>query len=533
MIILYKLELNDGLQEDKEIKFSGRKYTRRLDLSALDRLHIAYSVLIAQQQKKWGEVTAIAKQFMISRTFAYMLATALVQTGLIIFQDEKSKPSSIEAKMPFRHMLSLRMEGRCSIGSISTIMKRFNVELAATGSISQYLNRIGSFLPNTLKIKNDEIQVVVFLSDEIFSKRTPILVTVDPISSAILKIELADTRKAEDWKNHWECIEKNGIYAAYIVSDEGTGLCAAQKEALSNIFRQPDTYHAIAHRLGIWVVRLEKSAYAAVEAEDKILKTLDSARTNDVINKRIKNYEKVQKVCAEKIELYEFFKFLYKSIVENLRIFNSNGVLRDRKDAEENIKIGLDLIESLEKPGITDAVKKIRRTLPELFNYFDVAKSVVADLNELSIDQEALQALYAGWQWNKSVIKAKKADRSNYCAEHERFCLEVATGYFQEDFDIVKEQVYDKLDNIVQSSALVECINSIIRPYLNTSKNHVNQEILNLIMFYHNHRRYLDGKRKGKTPMEILTGEEQKKDWIELLFDCVEEQEPSFFSSRK
>ena len=53
---------------------------------------------------------------------------------------------------------------------------------------------------------------------------------------------------------------------------------------------------------------------------------------------------------------------------------------------------------------------------------------------------------------------------------NEQFCLEIATGYLQEDYDIVKEQVYQQLDQIVQSSALVECINSIIRPYLNGSK---------------------------------------------------------------
>jgi hypothetical protein len=60
--------------------------------------------------------------------------------------------------------------------------------------------------------------------------------------------------------------------------------------------------------------------------------------------------------------------------------------------------------------------------------------------------------------------------------------------------------------------------------YFNTSKNHVSQNMLNLIMFYHNHRRYIAGKRKGKTPMEILTGEAQKKDWLELLFDKVDWQ---------
>jgi hypothetical protein len=526
------LSFNDP-QEVKNFELNNQKFIRRADLSIMDRTHIAYTALWAQQYKYWGIITELAAEYMISRTFVYMLANTLSETGSIIFGDNNFNQTTIDAKLPFYHMLSLRMEGRCSIGATSTIMNRFDVNLASTGSISQYLTCFGSFLPNTLTMKNDEIQMVVFLSDEIFSKRTPILVTVDPISSAILRIELADTRKAEDWKNHWECLEKNGYYAAYLVSDEGTGLCAAQKEALANVFRQPDTYHAIAHRLGTWVSKFENSAYAAIEVEDKIFNTLDSARTDDVIDKRIEKYEEAQRVSDETIELYEIFSFLYSSIVENLRIFNSKGALRDRKDAEENIKIGINLIESLKKTGLTNAVEKIRRTLPDLLNYFDVAKSVVADLNQLPIDQEALQALCLAWQWNKATIKAKKADRSKYCAGNEQFCSAVATGYLQEEFDIVKEQVYMELDNVVQSSALVECINSIIRPYLNSSKNHVTQETLNLIMLYHNHRRYKDGKRKDRTPMEILTGEEQEKDWIELLFDCVEEQDPSFFSSRK
>jgi hypothetical protein len=52
-------------------------------------------------------------------------------------------------------------------------------------------------------------------------------------------------------------------------------------------------------------------------------------------------------------------------------------------------------------------------------------------------------------------------------------------------------------------------------------------------MFYHNHRRYKYGKRKGKTPNEILTGRKQEKDWIELLFDIVEQKNPTFFTSSK
>ena len=72
----------------------------------------------------------------------------------------------------------------------------------------------------------------------------------------------------------------------------------------------------------------------------------------------------------------------------------------------------------------------------------------------------------------------------------------------------------------------MECINSILRPYLNTSKNLATQEMLNLIMHYHNYRRYRDGVRKNKTPMEILTGKEQTKDWLAILLDIIREKKP-------
>jgi hypothetical protein len=40
-------------------------------------------------------------------------------------------------------------------------------------------------------------------------------------------------------------------------------------------------------------------------------------------------------------------------------------------------------------------------------------------------------------------------------------------------------------------------------------------------MFYHNHRRYESGKRKGKAPLELLTGEPLEAQWWELLLQQV------------
>ena len=75
--------------------------------------------------------------------------------------------------------------------------------------------------------------------------------------------------------------------------------------------------------------------------------------------------------------------------------------------------------------------------------------------------------------------------------------------------------MFNELNKIIQSSAAVECINSILRTYLNASKNQINQPFLNLFMAYHNHRRFKAGERKGKTPFEILSGQKQDFDWLE------------------
>ena len=86
-----------------------------------------------------------------------------------------------------------------------------------------------------------------------------------------------------------------------------------------------------------------------------------------------------------------------------------------------------------------------------------------------------------------------------------------------------KAIVFEKLDSTVQASSLVELVNSFIRPYLNSSKGQITQETLNLIMFYHNHRRYKSGKRQGKAPIELLTGEALEADWVELLIQHTQE----------
>jgi acyl-CoA-binding protein len=509
-----------------EDQFERRRFTRRTDLTNGIRLTIATNALHAKMNGVWGAITNLADKYQISRPFVYSLADTLKEAGQFLFREVAEFVSaSSPRELSIQIILSLRLETRSSIGAISTVMNRFGHELSSTGSISQILSRIGGLLPTTISAETGIIRYLVFASDEIFSKTIPILVTVDPCSSAILRIELTGSRKAEDWKKHFECLYDNGVEAIYLVSDEGKGIRAGHAGVMSDVVRQSDTYHAIAHQLGSWMDRLEKAAYKAIGVEHECERKLVSAKSDKAKEQRGADYEKSAEATKKAVTLYDDFSYLYRCVLGELNVFDSNGNLRKRQQAEEGVTAGLALVEELNHNNITKAVNKIKRTLPDLFHYFEVAKKVVNECKKMPINEEILKVYCIAWQWGKAVRKAKKTDRKEKAREREQFCLEIAEGLHQQESEDIQKGVYSKLDKIVQSSALVECINSIIRPYLNTTKNHVTQEMLNLIMHYHNHRRYCGGVRKGKTPMEILTGEEQAKDWIAILFDMIREKD--------
>ena len=227
------------------------------------------------------------------------------------------------------------------------------------------------------------------------------------------------------------------------------------------------------------------------------------------------------------IGLCDNFSYLYNEVIRQLNTFDSKGNLRSRERAEETIRTALDLIESLGQRAINKEVCTIRKALPDLLTYFEDAEGAVRACQEITTNEDAIKSLCLAWQWNKAVIKSKKTDRTHKAKEQRDLYLELAALFIQDDkaFENIKHRIYEELDQIIQASSMVECINSILRPYLNGSKNQVTQEFLNLFMFYHNHRRYHAGKRKGKTPMELLTGKEQKEDWITLLQQKVSEKE--------
>jgi len=210
------------------------RFIRRDDLTLAIRTQLVFEAYMAQIKKDWGKITQLSQQYKVSRTFIYnLLSTFLAEMATLFFPQEK--PSLYSQETIDTYILSQRFEGRCSIDAISTVMKRWGIPNASVGSISQYLSHVGHKLPQTLSNFCETKQLLIFANDEVFAKSLPILITVDPISSAIIRIELTEQRTADVWVNHFQSIEDNGISARYVTSDSGTGLCAAQTARFADV----------------------------------------------------------------------------------------------------------------------------------------------------------------------------------------------------------------------------------------------------------------------------------------------------------
>jgi len=481
---------------------------------------------MAQTEKIWGGITELAEEYGVSRPFIYsLLNTFKKELSHLLFP--KKTPNLISREVVEARILAYRFEGRSSIDAISTLLKRDGMPFSAHGLVSEFLTHVGKLLPNSVENENGAVSFVVFANDEVFAKSRPILITVDPVSSAILRIELTDQRTADKWSNHYHCLLNNGFTPEFSTSDAGVAICAANKETLKDLPWQLDTFHSVAHRLGLWDRKLEKAISTAILYATDRANTLDSAKSDAVIDKRLKSCLNADDAIKEAYELHDDFHYLYCEIIHQLNSFNSRGELRKRENAEETIEVALDLMESLDYDAIKKDIASVRNALPDFLTYFAMAEKAVENCQNLSDNKDALRALYLAWQWDKAVIKSKDIPRKHKAIEQRDLHLELANLLIEneEQYLSLKQKVYKELDQIIQASSMVECINSLLRPYLNNSRNQVTQEFLNTFMFYHNHRRYHAGKRKNKTPMEILTGKEQKEDWVDLLQAKVKKQE--------
>ena len=490
------------------------KFVRRPDLNLEKRIHIATFAMLCQGT--YGAMSELANQQGISRTFLYQLMNQAILYLSLCF----SEPPCVDTDRSHRDwhelILLLRLEGQCSISSITEILRDQGISPASHGTLSERFKADGSQLPSTLK--TDQPHCVMVLGDEIFACNRPILMTIEPVSTAILRIELAPNRNADTWKNHFLQIQQNQYVALGLASDRGTGLVKGFHDACPDKPWYSDHFHEL-RDLCRSLTRIENQAYAMIEQESECLRKFDNARSSDNLHKRLSAYEHAAASAHQMITRYDHLQFLVDSIRLSLPFFDAQGRPQQPDTAKESIRAALDLIQTLGDAKLNDITQTLWQHIDDITGCLKQAQTCYDQLTDIA-PINARDYLCMAWQHWHQTHQTKSATKRYHQREHD-FWLTCAEPFLGESAQGVIDEAFSRLNAMVRASSLVEMVNSHIRPYLNACKGQITQETLNLIMFYHNHRRYKEGKRQGQAPIEILTGKKLDKHWVALLADTL------------
>jgi hypothetical protein len=363
---------------------------------------------------------------------------------------------------------------------------------------------------------------VFYLSDEIFAIHTPILVTIDAQSTTILNIELASDRSAETWRAHFEALEQHHFVSLGMASDRGTGLVAGYQAACDLALWVADYFHEFQDLFDV-LHQLERKAYAAIAKEDDAAQKFAHAKSEATLAKRLQHYDTVHQACEQAMALYDQLALLLHLLREALQLCSPQGRLRTPATVRSELLLLFDLIQELHCAAITRTLTPLRQHIDDLVVPFQQADLIAAELQAV-VPLEALDFLGLAWRHDHFIYQAR-AKQKRYHQRERDFWLVCAEGLLDDTFEPLKTLVFDKLNSIVRASSLVEMVNSLMRPLLNSCKGQITQATLNLIMFYHNHHRYKSGKRQGKAPMELLTGTPLAAPWWELLLRHVKTEQ--------
>lgn len=486
------------------------KFMRRPDIDNVARARIAAQAFLGLGV--YGEITRIAHYYQVSRLFVYKLLWQL----LTVYQLEVSGAPSTAAmrKKVDQHILLLRLEGQCSLEQISQIMEQLGLPLTSIGSISQRLAAYAQSVPKEVLTGG---RVVFLVCDEIFTLGQPILISVEPASLAILKIELVEKRDAETWQKHWSALAQSGwIEHPIVVSDQGSGLVKGC--GLMGLTHHPDLFHLL-RPLALFGDRFYRQALAAMAWESE-RGQLEMGRSEAVIRKRSAAYEAARTETEEKIRQYDYFCYLWTELRQVLDLFDPQGEIPDLAWRQAEIGAILALMRELSCEPLNQELKSLATGLASYWGYYERAADVYQGLIE-RYPRPLVQALACGWQLQKQATNSKDYRIRQRVAQDAEFYFAYAASLLPAASDAIRQEVVEAFDTEVRSSSLVENVNSALRPLLQTCRGQVNQALLDLFAYVHNHRPFERGKRAGFAPIELLTGKKLHQTWLESLLETV------------
>jgi hypothetical protein len=366
--------------------------------------------------------------------------------------------------------------------------------------------------------------VLTLCLDEIFFRRKPVLMGVEPQSMAWVLGQRAADRSGETWAKalqSWPLLEDAAV-------DGGTGLerglkleaARRQQEASKTpdgppakpIRPQLDVFHT--RRDGARALR--KVWSNAEKLWDKAVKIERAKERHDRSGGHgtAFNKTKVDKAWAMAIAEFEAVcrqEKAWERAVAAMKLFRPDGSLNDRAWAKAELQAA-----AAELPGPIWA--KVCRQLEDdrTLTFLD---RVHEKLEEAERCPERRAALVALWRWRRETAKADEAGKGSIVEEMGELLVEVVKKQLGEKWKEAYRRVSAALKGAMRASSAVECVNSVVRMHQARHRN-LSQELLDLKRLYWNCRDFVEGKRKDHCPYQLLGLKLPSYDpWVLLQMD--------------
>jgi hypothetical protein len=498
-------------------------------LSLSDELFIAAVAATGRGHRPRGAISWLADVFHISRPTVYALGKRVVERLRPFVPFEEAEPVTMAEKDDSqgrlnRLVLTSAFPGKVALRPMQEILYEALGETRSIGTLSQFLLETGRRAGEILRqVDHSPLGSVIVVRDETYFQEWPILLVIEPVTTTILLGVVSPDCQADTWGAALLVTQDQGASIAGLIEDMARMYPPSQDLAGVDVDVQKDTWHV--SQAGKQVrCDLEREALAAIRQVDKIEKQLGECWQDEVFYYQyIPTVEKMERL----LDQHDIFATWYDHLCDALELVDwRSGEVRNRSINGWLLDETLSAMSGINHPRVQSFVRTLRRHQDTLLTFLDwMATSLTAFQSWLAqtVDDPAQQHLFIRiaarcWRLRQALINNQTSFRA--LARQAEASLLALT----QDNPLLAQlatQLMSLLDAAGHTSSLIECINGLLKSFLDNRQAFRNldtaQAYLNLFILWHNMRIYQRGKRKGKSPFQWAGIDPGCQDWLALL----------------
>jgi hypothetical protein len=454
-------------------------------------------------------ISHLALQHSVSRKFVRTQRDKADQALLAAF-DPPAAPAELLFTLPVtkswlrQFVVALALVCHSPYRGITDLLADLFDHPISIGTVHNIL-RTAASTAASINGQQDLSGVSIAALDEIFQAGSPVLVAADTRSGYCCLLSQEEHRDADTWGVRLLELQERGFAPKATIADFGSGLRAGQKQALPDVPCRADIFHPL-RDFQTLSTYLDNRAYDAICFHEGLLRK----QTRHVRRRVWKDRSVAMKASAAGRASQKAIDL--SDEVRTLLSWWQNDVLALAADDYATRWMLHDWIvdELRTREGRCERIRTVRVLLE---NNRDC---LLAFAEQLDADMAALaERLQVSRRVVREALAVQQMDEARPSRwQREKELWRQLGG----KYEMLRKEVEKIASGVVRASSVIENLNSRLRNYFFLRKQ-LGSRYLGLLQFYINHHRIERSERaerQGKSPRELLSGQEQQH-WLEML----------------